>query len=74
MLKHADAAVVAAEQQQKHKRRICPDTSHDFSGGKDRKKFLFQSLVGENMPGDADGQENEEGTEGPVLGDEDGAV
>jgi hypothetical protein len=45
MLKHADAAVVAAEQQQKHKRRICPDTSHDFSGGKDRKKILFQSLV-----------------------------
>jgi hypothetical protein len=45
MLKHADAAVVAAEQQQKHKRRICPDTSHDFSGGKDRKNVKNTKTV-----------------------------
>ena len=35
---------------------------------------LFQSLVRQNVPGDADGQENEEAAQGPVLSDEDGAV
>jgi hypothetical protein len=74
MLKHADAAVVAAEQQQEYKCRICPYTSHGLRPAKIGKILLFQSLVGQDVPGDAYGDEDEESTEGPVFGDEDGAV
>ena len=35
---------------------------------------LFQSLIGKNVNGYADGEQDEEQAEGPMLGNEDGAV
>ena len=77
---HSFAYASATSSVTERQRRICHRSFTPLRSVQDDRRSrckagsLFQSLVGKDVNGDADGKQNEKKAEGPMLGNEDGAV